>query len=99
MVPVVSRGITATGQGLVRLGRTDGAASRGSSLGKFEGLCRGIDGEESTLVGLGVADQGRDIVGTQQGVGEYLGRGEGEIVDGAGGEGDLLQMAGEQGHG
>lgn len=66
---------------------------------------------------LGVPDQGGDIVGTQQGVCEDLGRGEAgghsqyaagdgadggharEVVDSAGRERDLLQVAAEQRHG
>lgn len=34
------------------------------------------DGEEGALVGFGVADQGRDVVVGEEGVGEDLGRGE-----------------------
>lgn len=51
--------------------------------------------EECALVLLGVADEFSDVVGVvEEGVGEALRAGEGQVGDGGGAEGDLVEVGG-----
>ena len=47
---------------------------------------------------LGIADQGGNImVGREKSIGEDFGAGKGEVGDGLGAEGDLVEVGGEDG--